>query len=119
MNIRPIKTRKDHEAALRRIDQLMDARANTPEGDELDVWVMLVEVYEAKHHPIAPPDPVDAIRFYMDQRGLVVKDLEPYIGGRSRVWEVLNRKRPLTLAMIRNLHQGLNIPLNSLIGKAA
>lgn len=115
MEIRPIKTEDDYDAALAEVEALWGAEADTPEGDRLDVLLTLVEAYEAKHHPIYPPNPIDAILFRMEQSGLERKDLEPYIGKRGRVSEVLNRKRPLTLAMVRKLWQGLNIPLESLI----
>ncbi len=116
MDIKPIKNEADYDAVLERIDMLMDAKADSPEGDELDVLVTLVEVYEAKHHPIDPPDPVEAILFRMEQAGLDRKALEPYIGRSGRVSEVLNRKRPLSIEMIRKLWKGLHIPLESLIG---
>ena len=119
MEIKPIKTRKDHEQALKAIEQLMDARRNTPEGDRLDVLVTLVEAYEARHFPLDLPDPVEAIKLVMEQRGLAVKDLVPFIGQPNRVYEILNRKRPLTMAMAWKLHQGLGIPAESLIRQAA
>jgi len=119
MEIRPIKNDQDHEQALARITELMDARPNTPEGDELDVLATLVEAYEASHHPMVPPDPVEAILFRMEQGGLSRKDLEPFLGNRARVSEVLNRRRGLSLEMIRKLHDGLGIPLESLVGRAA
>jgi HTH-type transcriptional regulator/antitoxin HigA len=119
VRIRPIKTERDYELALARINQLMDAKARTEEGDELDILVTLVEAYEAKRHPIYPPDPVEAIKFRMEQTGLTRKDLEPLIGGRGRVSEVLSGKRSLSLEMIRRLHAELHIPLESLIGTAA
>jgi HTH-type transcriptional regulator/antitoxin HigA len=97
------------------IDRLWGSKRNTPQGDELDVPLVLVEDYESKHHPIDPPDPVDAIKFRMEQMNLTRKDLEPLIGPRGRVTEIINRKRPLTLAMIRRLHYKLHIPLESLI----
>ncbi len=115
MEIRPIKTEQDYDAALTEVEALWGAKTDTPEGDKLDVLVTLVEAYEAKHHPIAPPDPVEAILFRMEQAGLQRKDLEPYIGHSGRVSEVLNHKRPLTLEMIRKLWAGLHIPLESLI----
>lgn len=115
MEIRPIRNEQDYEAALARIDELMDARAGTPEGDELDVLATLVEAYEARQFPIEAPDPVAAIVFRMEQQGLTRRDLEPYIGHSGRVAEVLNRKRGLSLTMIRRLHEGLDIPLESLI----
>lgn len=116
MDIRPIKNEADYDAALERIDMLMDAEIDTPEGDELDMLATLVEAYEAKLHPIDPPDPVEAILFRMEQGGLDRKALEPYIGRSGRVSEVLNRKRPLSIDMIRRLWKGLHIPLESLIG---
>lgn len=115
MNVKPIKNDRDYRRALKEIDALIDARANTPEGDRLDVLVTLVEAWEAKHHPIEAPNPVDAILFAMEQRGLSRPDLEPFIGSRARVSEVLNHKRSLTLAMIRRLHAGLGIPAEVLI----
>lgn len=115
MDIKPVKTRAAHRAALEEIESLMKARRNTPEGDRLDVLVTLVEAYERKPFPMDLPDPVAAIRFVMEQRGLSVKDLEPLLGRSSRVYEVLNRKRPLTLKMIWRLHRELGIPAESLI----
>ena len=119
MNIRPIRTKRDYDAALRAIEPLMSAKRNTPEGDMLDLLVTLVEAYEAKHFPLDLPDPVAAIRFMMEQRNLTVKDLVPYIGQPNRVYEVLNRKRPLTMAMVWKLHTELGIPAESLIKQAA
>ncbi len=118
MNIKPIKTKADHRAALKEIETLMMARLNTPEGERLDVLVTLVEAYERKHYAIDLPDPVEAIRFVMEQRGLSVKDLVPMIGGTNRIYEVLNRKRPLSLKMIWRLHKSLGIPAESLIRPA-
>jgi HTH-type transcriptional regulator/antitoxin HigA len=115
MNIKPVRTKADHRAALKEIESLMNARANTPEGERLDVLVTLVEAYERKHFPMDMPDPVEAIKFVMEQRGLTVKDLESMIGRTNRIYEVLNRKRPLTLKMIWRLHQGLGIPAECLI----
>ena len=115
MNIKPVRTKADHRAALTEIDTLMNARANTPEGERLDVLVTLVEAYERKHFPMDMPDPVEAIKFAMEQRGLTVKDLESMIGRSNRIYEILNRKRPLTLKMIWRLHQGLGIPAECLI----
>ena len=115
MHIKPIKTKADHRAALKEIEALMMARRNTPEGDRLDVLVTLVEAYERKHYAIDLPDPVEAIKFAMEQRGLSVKDLVPMIGAPNRVYEVLNRKRPLSLKMIWRLHKNLGIPAESLI----
>ena len=119
MDIRPIKTKSDYEKVLSRISELMDAKLNSPEGDELEVLSTLVDAYESRHFPIEPADPVDAILFRMEQEGLERKDLEPYLGGRQRVSEILNRRRRLSLEMIRRLHEGLNIPLENLIGRAA
>lgn len=118
MKIQPIKTKADYEKALARVDALMNAKLGTPKADELDVLVTLIEAYENKHYPIVPPSPVAAIKFRMEQGGLTRKAMEPYLGGRGRVSEVLSGKRPLTLDMIRKLHEGLGIPLESLIGKA-
>lgn len=115
MDIRPIKTEQDYDAALAEIEALWGAEVGSPEGDKLDVLLTLADAYEAKHHPIPLPDPVEAILYRMEQAGLQRKDLEPYLGHSGRVSEVLNRKRPLTLDMIRKLWQGLNIPLESLI----
>ena len=115
MDIAPIKTKRDYRRALKEIESLMTAKRNTPEGDRLDVLVTLVEAWEARHYPLDLPDPVSAIRYHMEQNGLAAKDLVPYIGSRNRVYEVLNRKRPLSLKMIWRLHQGLGIPAESLI----
>ena len=115
MDITPIKTRRDTRRALKEIEGLMTAKRNTPEGDRLDVLVTLVEAWEARHYPIGPPDPVEAIKYHMEQNDLRPRDLTPFIGNRNRVYEVLNRKRPLTLKMIRRLHSGLGIPAESLI----
>ncbi len=119
MTIAPIKTAGDYSRALRRIEQLMDAKRDTKAGDELDVLTTLVEAYEARHHAVCPPDPIEAIKFRMDQMGLTRKDLEAMFGGRGRVSEILNGKRSLSLEMIRRLHRKLHIPLESLIGTAA
>jgi len=115
MDIAPIRTKRDHRRALKEIEGLMDARRGTPAGDRRDVLVTLVEAWEAKHYPIDLPDPVAAIKYHMEQQGLAPKDLVPYIGSRNRVYEVLNRKRPLTLKMVWRLHNGLGIPAESLI----
>ncbi|WP_395794512.1 type II toxin-antitoxin system HigA family antitoxin [Aquimonas sp.] len=119
MDIRPIHTKADYKAALKDISALMesDPDLGTPEGDRLDILTTLVQAWEARYCPIAPPDPVEAIKFRMEQSGLSIKDLEPLIGKSNRVYEVLNRKRPLTLAMIRRLHQGLGIPAEVLIAE--
>jgi HTH-type transcriptional regulator / antitoxin HigA len=115
MVIKPIKNQRDYRRALEEIDKLMGAKPNTPQGDRLDVLVTLVAAWEEKHYPIEPPDPIEAIRFAMEQRGLTRRDLEPFIGSRARVAEVLNRKRSLTLPMIRRLHTGLGIPAEVLL----
>ena len=115
MRIKPIKNERDYRRVLKEIETLMEAKANTAEGDRLDVLVTLADAWEEKHHPIEAPDPIEAIRFAMDQRGLSRRDLEPYIGSRARVAEVLNHKRSLTLPMIRKLHSGLGIPAEVLI----
>ena len=117
MDIKPIKTEADHEAALAEIERLidLDPDLDTPEGDRLDVLATLVEAYEEKHFPIDPPDPIAAIEFCMEQRGLTRKDLEPMVGGRGRVSEVLSGKRRLSLGMIRNLHKELGIPAEILL----
>ncbi len=115
MNIKPIKTKADHRAALKQIEALMTAKPRTPQGDQLDVLATLVEAYERVHFPMDLPDAVDAIKFRMEQQGLTAKDLEPVIGRSNRVYEVLNRKRPLTLRMIEGLHAKFGIPAESLI----
>ncbi len=115
MDIRPIKTEADYQAALEEIERLFDAAPDTPEGDCLEVLTTLVEAYEDKHYAIPLPDPIEAIRYYMESRGLSRRDLEPYVGSRSRVSEILNRKRPLSIGMIRRLHAGLGIPAEVLI----
>lgn len=115
MDIKPIKTKKDHAQALKRIEALMTAKANTPQGDELDILVTLVEAYEAKHYAIEAPDPIVAIQHRMEALGMQRKDLEPMLGSKSRVSEVLNRKRKLTMEMVRNLHEGMQLPAEALI----
>ena len=115
MNIKPVKCEADYDAALARVDELMDAELDTPQGDELDILVTLIEKYEAQHHPVDAPNPIEAIRFRMDQIGLKDKDLIPYIGQSGRVSEVLSFKRKLTINMIRKLHSELKIPTESLI----
>lgn len=114
-NIKPIRTKKDHEAALREIERLWGAKNGTPEGDRLDVLATLIEAYEDQHYPMDPPDPVEAIKFRMEQQGLTRKDLESLIGTRTRVAEVLNRRRGLSIQMIRRLHKTLGISAEILI----
>jgi HTH-type transcriptional regulator/antitoxin HigA len=116
MTIFPIRTEEDYDKALMRIDTLMNADMGTTEGDELDILVTLVEAYEAKYYPMPVCDPVEAIKFRMEQMGLEAKDLTPIIGSRSKVSEVLNHKRQLSITMIRNLHARLHVPYESLIG---
>lgn len=115
MKIKPIRNDDDLRAALRRLDAVFQAKVGTPEADEMEVLVTLIEAYENKHYPISPPDPVEAIKFRMEQQGLTVRDLEAYIGPSGRVSEVLNRKRPLSLRMVKRLHDGLRIPYESLL----
>jgi HTH-type transcriptional regulator/antitoxin HigA len=118
MNIYPIKTEEDYNNALARVAELMDAEPDSEAGAELDVLSTLVDAYEDRHFPIDSPDPVEAILFRMEQMGLDRKDLEPLLGGRSRVSEVLNRKRELSLSQIKKLHEGLRIPYENLLGAA-
>ena len=120
MDIRPIRTNDDYKAALKDVSAFFDNEPETdsPEGDRFEVLVTLIEAFEAKHYPIAPPDPIEAIKFRMEQGGLSVQDLVPMIGRTNRVYEVLNHTRPLTLAMIRSLHEGLGIPAEVLIRPA-
>jgi HTH-type transcriptional regulator/antitoxin HigA len=115
MQIRPIKTKADHREALKAIEKLMDARPGTPDGDRLDVLTTLVERYEEQIDTIEPPDPIEALRYHMESRGVTRRDLEPFIGSRARVAEVLNRRRALTIDMIRRLHEGLGISAEVLI----
>ena len=115
MTIRPIKTKADHRAALKEVERLWKADPGTVDGDRVDVLVTLIEAYEAKHFPIAAPDPIVAIVFMMEQKGLTRRDLEPAIGSRGRVSEVLTRKRPLTLPMVRALSPLLDIPVDVLV----
>lgn len=115
MDIKPIRTEADYEATLKTIDQLWGSPYGSPDGDKLDVLVTLVEAYEARHHPILPPDPIAMILHQMESQGMSRRDLEPYIGSRARVAEVLNRRRALSLNMIRNLQQGLGIAADVLV----
>lgn len=119
MIIKPIRNKRDYDAALRSIEALMTAKRGTPQGDQLDVLTTLVEAYEAKHFALDLPDAVGAIRFIMEQRNLTPKDLVPYIGRTNRVYEILSHKRPLTMEMVWKLHIGLGIPAESLIKQAA
>jgi HTH-type transcriptional regulator / antitoxin HigA len=113
--VRPIRTDADHAKAMADVSRLWGAKRGTPDGDRLDVLATLIDAYEAQHHPIDPPDPIEAIKFRMEQRGLTRKDLEPMLGSRTRVSEVLNRKRGLSIDMIRRLHDGLGISAEVLI----
>ncbi len=115
MNIKPIKTEKDYQKALIRLEKIFNSRPGTQGGDELDILALLIERYEDEHYPIEAPDPIEAIKFRMEQMGYKQKDLEMIIGYKGHVSEILNRKRKLTLEMVRNLHEKLNIPLNALI----
>src|SRR5215470_6213780 len=113
--IKPIRTKRDHGAALKEIERLWGAKAGTPEGDRLDVLATLIDAYEAENYPMDPPDPIEAIKFRMDQQGLTRRDLEEIIGTRTRIAEVLSRKRGLSIAMIRRLHERLGISAEVLI----
>lgn len=115
MNLKPIRNDEEYEAALQEIDRLWDAAQGTPEGDVLEIWVTLVEAYEAGRYELPPPDPIQAIEYFMESRGWTRKDLEPYIGSRGRVSEIMNRKRPLTIGMIRKLEEATGIPASILI----
>lgn len=113
--LKPIRTEADYDAALEQVEQLWGAASGTPDGDRLDILATLIDAYEAEHHPMDPPDPVEAIKFRMEQMGLTRKDLEPLIGTRTRVAEILNRRRSLSIGMIRRLHERLGIPAEILI----
>jgi HTH-type transcriptional regulator/antitoxin HigA len=115
MDIKPIRTKANYRAALKAVESLMTAKANTSAGDRLDVLTTLVEAYERAHFPMDLPDAVEAIKFRMEQSGLTVKDLEPVIGGKNRVYEILSRRRLLTLRMIEGLHTKFGIPAESLL----
>jgi len=115
MDIRPIKTENDYENSLQEIERLWGSPTDSPDGDKLDVLLILVEDYEDKHYPIALPDPIEAIKFRMEQSGLSRKDLEPLLGSRGRISEIFSKKRELSLNMIRKLHKNLHIPLESLV----
>ena len=115
MNIKPVKTAKEYEQALKRLEKIFDAHPGTKEGDELEILSILIEKYEDEKYPIAAPDPIEAIKFRMEQMQYKQKDLEKIIGYKGRVSEILNRKRKLTLEMIRTLHSKLHIPLEALV----
>jgi len=115
MNIKPVRTEADYESALKEIEKLFGAEPGSPAGDRLDVLITLVEAYEDEHYAIPAPDPIEAINYFMESRGLTRADLEPYIGSRARVSEILNRKRPLTLSMIQRLNSELGIPAEALV----
>ena len=119
MTIKPIRTDEDLKAVFRRLESIFQAEEQTADADERDVLVTLVEAYENKHYDFGPADPVEAIKFRMEQQGLTARDLEPFIGPSGRVSEVLNRKRSLSLRMVKRLHDGLNIPYESLLGGGA
>ncbi len=114
-SLKPIRSEVDYKAALQEMKRLWGAKLGTPRGDRLDVLATLIDVYELEHHPVDPPDPVEAIRFRMEQQGLTRRDLEDIIGTRTRIAEVLNRKRALSIGMIRRLHEKLGIPAEVLI----
>lgn len=113
MNITPIRTKKDHSNALKRVDELWNAKANTPQGDELEILSTLIEAYENKHYAIDAPDPIEAVKFRLDQMSITREELAKILGGKNRVSEVLNGKRKLSFAMMKNLHKHLNIPAAS------
>ena len=117
MTIKPIKTDSDYKAALCEVEALFDAQANTAQGDQLDILTTLIEAYEAKYYAIYPPDPIEAIRFHLEQNGLLQKDIAKFLGGSNRASEILRRKRPLTVAMMRALHRELGIPAESLLAE--
>lgn len=119
MNIKPIRNDEDLHEAFERLESIYQAEEGTPEADEMEILVTLIEAYENKHYPITPPDPIEAIKFRMDQQGLTPKDLRVFIGSSGRVSEVLNHKRPLSLKMIKRLHEGLHIPYESLLADIA
>lgn len=119
MNIKPIRNDKDLRQAFRRLEEIFHAEPKTPEFDEMEVLATLIEAYENRHYPIAPANPIEAIKFRMEQQGLTPRDLEVYIGTSGRVSEVLNGKRSLSLRMIKNLHDGLHIPYESLLSNTA
>ena len=115
MNIKPIKTEQDYNDSIKRIEELWSAKKDSTKGDELDLLITLVESYEMKHYPIAPPDPIDAIKFRMEQMDMSKADMVKYLGSQSRVSEILSRKRKLTLKMVKSLYKGLKIPAEILL----
>lgn len=117
MELKPIKSKRDYKAALEEAEALWTAKPDTPQADRLEVLTLLIADYEAKHYPIPDPDPIDFLHYVIETRGLTRKDLEPHIGSRGRVAEILNRTRPLTLEMVRRLSEGLNIPADVMIQK--
>ena len=118
MNIKPIRTDDDLRKTFKRLEKVFQAKTGTPAADEMEILVTLIEAYEHKHFPISAADPVEAIKFRMEQQGLTPKDLEPYIGSSGRVSEILNHKRRLSLQMVKRLHEGLHIPYESLLSAA-
>ena len=114
-SLKPLRTERDYENALAEVERMWGAKRGTPQGDRLDILATLIDVYEAEHYPMDPPDPIEAIRFRMDQQGMTRKDLERILGTRTRVWEVLTRKRGLSINMIRRLHERLGISTDILI----
>ncbi|NCC35713.1 MAG: transcriptional regulator [Chloroflexia bacterium] len=117
MTTKPIRNDDDLQVAFERLETIFQAPEGTPEADEMEVLVTLIEAYESKHYPIGPADPVEAIKLRMEQQGLSPRDLEPYLGSSGRVSEILSRKRSLSLRMVKRLHQGLNIPHESLLSE--
>jgi len=115
MELRPIRSKREHQTALKEAEALWEASKGSPDGDRLEVLTLLIEAYEREHFPIEDPDPIDFLQHVMEARGLARKDLEPFVGSRARVAEVLNRVRPLTLEMIRKLSEGLELPADVLI----
>jgi HTH-type transcriptional regulator / antitoxin HigA len=117
MKPKVLKNEKEHKLALKRVEALWNAPAGSPQAEQLELWASLIESYEEKHHRISAPDPVEAVKFRMEQMGLNRSDLAKFLGGRSKVSEVLNRKRPLSVAMMRNLYQNLHVPAESLLAE--
>ena len=119
MNIKPIRNDEDLQNAFHQLESVFQAEEGTAEADEMEILVTLIEAYENKHYPVSPPDPIEAIKFRMEQQGLTARDLEAFIGSSGRVSEILNKKRPLSLRMVKRLHNGLNIPYESLLADVA